>query len=102
MSRRKIRHCKSCGEKLPPGRLWLCEACSAAGVGFHTARNAKINAQELLEVALERQEWTQEPLYGMSMEEIAAIASLYCPGPYGSYGKLRSYVREMHRLPPLD
>ena len=39
------------------------------------------------------------PLEGMSMDEIAALAWTYRREGCGSYGKLRGYVRMTGRLP---
>ena len=50
-------------------------------------------------MARERQTLGENPLAGMSMEEISALAWTYRRDGYGSYGKLRGYVHATGRLP---
>lgn len=98
MGRRpKVRICKCCGKKMNPMRLWICEECQAEGRTIHA--NGKINTTELEAVARERQASGQNPLEGMQLEEVAALAWTYRREGYGSYGKLRGYVHATGRLP---
>ena len=98
MGRRpKVRRCKCCGKKMNPMRLWICEECQAEGRTIPA--NGKINTAELEAVARERQTLGENPLAGMSMEEISALAWTYRRDGYGSYGKLRGYVHATGRLP---
>ena len=50
-------------------------------------------------MARERQAFGANPLEGMSLAEIAALAWTYRRDGYGSYGKLRGYVYMTGRLP---
>lgn len=93
----KARHCRCCGEAMSPVRLWICENCQA--LGRTVVPPHKINAEELETVARARQACGMNPLEGMSMEEIAALAWTYRREGCGSYGKLRGYVRMTGRLP---
>lgn len=96
--RGKERHCRCCGETLPVTRLRICEACQLAG---HTIppNAAGIDTKELESVALERQAFGMPPLEGFTLDEIAALAWTYRREGYGSYGKLRAYVRATGRMP---
>lgn len=94
---KKIRTCKCCGARMGPNRLWLCESCREAGMTVKPPE--RINTQELDAVARARQEAGENPLEDMSLAEIAALAWDYRKEGYGSYGKLRGYVRMTGRLP---
>ena len=100
MGRRRMRVCRSCGKGLPPTCLWLCESCQALGAGtWLRAKNR--DCLEILEVAKEREALGVFPIYDMGLEEVAALAKCYRP-PYNTYGKLRAYVEQMRRLPPVE
>ena len=83
---------------MPATCIWLCESCQALGLG---ARNHKrhLDQWEVLEIAKEREEQEIIPIYGMKLEEIAALAKCYT-APYNTYGKIRSYVESTKKLPP--
>lgn len=98
---KKIRRCRSCGEKLSIGRLWLCEECEAAGFGIKLRMaDIKREAQELYDIAKERENMLMNPLNGMHIDEISLLCTLYSGTQYNSYGKLRAYVHEFRKLPP--
>lgn len=98
---KRARLCKCCGEKLEPTQLWVCAACTAAGLGAKLPVWEPVDRRELLEVARSREARGLPPLEGMSMDEISALAWLFFPVGYGSYGKLRGYVDMTGKLPPL-
>lgn len=100
MGRKRVRQCRCCGERLEATRLWVCEACTAAGLGARLPTWEPVDRRELLEVARERERLGLPPLEGMSMEEISALAWLFHKAGYGSYGKLRGYVESTGKLPP--
>lgn len=95
--KKKVRTCRCCGKKMNPMRLWICEECQEEGRTIQTY--GKINTAELEAVARERQAFGANPLEGMSLAEIAALAWTYRRDGYGSYGKLRGYVYMTGRLP---
>ena len=66
MRRRKVRRCRSCGAILNGTRLLICESCQAAGMGREI--RAEIDAEELLEVAIQREKM-----------ELAAYREAYPP-----------------------
>lgn len=97
MKKKQKRSCKCCGAELQPTRLWICEECQAAG--RTVKRQPATNTQELEGVARARQLAGMDPIAGMRMDEIAALAWTYRREGYGSYGKLRGYVHATGRLP---
>ena len=99
MRRRKVRRCRSCGAILNGTRLLICESCQAAGMGREI--RAEIDAEELLEVAMQREKMELAILEEMGLGEIAALARLY-RAPYSTYGRFRAYVESTGRLPPEE
>lgn len=99
MRRRKVRRCRSCGAILNGTRLLICESCQAAGMGREI--RAEIDAEELLEVAIQREKMELAILEEMGLGEIAALARMY-RSPYCTYGKFRGYVESTGRLPPEE
>lgn len=102
MERQRRRRCKSCGALLPLERIRLCESCQAAGMGYEVRRKSVPDVEELLRIAKRRSELWMNPLEEMTMEEINAIARHYAGTGYGSYGKLKAYVRATGKLPPEE
>ena len=100
MKNEKQRRCRVCREPLSAGAIWVCDACSAAGLGASVRRKGCIDARELLEIVRSR-EGSSMPLRDMKLDEIAAMAKLYLP-PYGTYGKFRTFVELNRRLPPAE
>ena len=98
MGRKRMRQCRSCGKKLPPTCLRLCESCQALGLGLHLKGEHR-NLWELLDVAKAREAMGVLPIFDMGLEDIAALAKCY-KSPYNTYGKLRSYVEQTKKLPP--
>ena len=87
MGRRpKVRICKCCGKRMNPRRLWICEECQAEGRTIPA--NGKNNTAELEAVARERQASGQNPLEGMQLEEVAALAWTYRRGYVHATGRL--------------
>ena len=99
MRRRRVRRCRSCGAILNGTRLMICESCQAAGMGREI--RAEIDAEELLEVAIQREKMELAILEEMGLGEIAALARLY-RAPYCTYGRFRAYVESTGRLPPEE
>ena len=99
MRKTKVRRCKICGAKMSPYRIRICEACQEAGMGREI--RGSIDAEELLEVAKAREHFGTYILDEMSIDEIAAIARLW-NAPYCTYGRFRSYVDTMRKLPPKE
>lgn len=99
-SERKGRKCHCCGSALKPSCLWLCEECQALGRG-RTLQKGSFDARELLQIAREREKQGIAPLKDMDMAEKSALAWLFRNSGYGSYGKLRAFVDEMGKLPPI-
>lgn len=99
MAKRKARHCKVCGEKMPGTRLWICDFCSA--LGRSVPPKGEIQAEELLEVARRREQELQNPLEGMDIDEKAALAREFRP-PYATYGRFCAYVKAFGKLPPVS
>ena len=95
--KKQVRHCRCCGEEMSPVCLWICESCQA--IGRTVAHPRQINTQELETVARTRQDFGLNPLAGMTLDEIAALAWTYRREGYGSYGKLRGYVAMTGKLP---
>lgn len=95
--KRKVRHCRCCGGEMSPFRLWICENCQA--IGRTVIPPQQINTQELETVARTRQGFGLNPLEGMTMDEIAALAWTYRREGYGSYGKFQGYVSATGKLP---
>lgn len=95
--RKSVRRCRCCGAALQPTRLWLCEECQAAG--RTVPKKERVDTEELEAVARERQASGQNPLEGMSLDEVSALAWEYRSEGYGSYGKLRGYVYATGRMP---
>ena len=98
---RKIRkrRCKICGTEISAYRLRICVACQEAGMGRKI--QGRIDAEELLEVAKAREYFGTYILEEMTIDEIAALARLW-NAPYCTYGRFRSYVDTMRKLPPKE
>lgn len=95
------RRCRCCRGALRPEQLWICDECQALGRG-RTFQADCIDAEELLRVARAREKAGADPLREMGMEEISALAWRFRKTGYGSYGKLRAYVHNTGKLPPID
>lgn len=99
----KPRLCRGCGCTLLPEKLWLCDECSAAGVGTRLNPHRLSDREELLGVARAREAAGLDPLEGMSLEDKTALAWCFRRTGYGSYGKMTGYVRANGgRLPPME
>ena len=98
----KARRCRGCGCILSPVKLWLCDDCTAAGVGARMSPYESADREALLQVAKAREERGLPPLEGMTMDEKSALAWLFRKSGYGSYGKLTGYVRATGKLPPME
>ena len=94
------RRCRCCGSVLPIQCLWICEPCQSIGRG-RQYKGELTDSEELLRIAQERVKCKVDPLEGMNMEEIAALSWMFRHSGYGSYGKLREYVRQTGKLPPM-
>ena len=97
---RKVRRCKCCGEVLPRVNIYLCDACQEAGMGRKNNANT-IAAQELLEIATQREMVGQNPITGMDMAQIDLLARCFLP-PYSTYGRFKGYVQATGKLPPRE
>ena len=97
--RRKIRKCRTCGAILSETRIALCDSCQAAGMGREI--RSSIDAEELMEVAKAREHFGTYILEEMSIDEVAALARKW-NAPYSTYGRFRSYVDTMRKLPPKE
>ena len=85
MRRRKVRRCRSCGAILNGTRLLICESCQAAGMGREI--RAEIDAEELLEVAIQR-----EKMELAILEEIRKNGcKAYCEDPTACLGGGKCY-----------
>lgn len=98
MRKQRKRRCKVCGAVLRAENLWLCDDCQSTGAGQAYRQRKRISGEELLKIAMQREEDGIDPLAGMSMEEINELAREF-GGAYNSYGKLREYVRQTGQLP---
>lgn len=98
MRKQRKRKCKLCGSVLRAENLWLCDDCKSTGAGQAYRKRKNINGEELLRIAMRREENGIDPLAGMSLEEVNELAREY-GGAYNSYGKLQEYVRQTGQLP---
>lgn len=90
------RKCKYCGAVLPKARWMICESCQAAGFGLSS--RGQLDASALLQLARQREQAGQDPLSGMTIEQVTAIARMF-HAPYSTYGELRGRVDATGSLP---